>query len=122
MIRPVLYMEFREDLTDKITVEKSELRNKLKNGVILERDYEKYLIYYSQETIESDAEVHEPLFHLVIDPAARIRFEGSLAEHDELLEEINSKNHGSDDVRIYSKVRDVDADSDFYIMDVYYQM
>jgi len=122
MIRPVLYMEFREDLTDKITVEKSELRNKLKNGVILERDYEKYLIYYSQETIESDAEVHEPLFHLVIDPAARIRFEGSLAEHDELLKEINSKNHGSDDVRIYSKVRDGDADSDFYIMDVYYQM
>lgn len=122
MIRPALYMGFRENLTDKITVEKSELRNKLKNGVILEHDYEKYLIYYSQETIESDAEVHDSLFHLVIDPAARIRFEGSLAEHDELLEEINSKNHGSDDVRIYSKVRDGDADSDFYIMDVYYQM
>ena len=66
-------------------------------------------------------EAHEPAFHLSIDPAARIRFEGSFSEYDLLLEEINSKYPGGNE-RIYTKVRDVDADSDFFIMDVYYQM
>ncbi len=125
MIKPELYIEFREDRTDKITVEKAELRsklNKIKRGVILEHKYEKYLIYYSRETTRSDMEVHEPLFHLVIDPAARIRFEGSLSEYDKLVEEIKSKNLSRDDTRVYSKVQDGNADSDFFIIDVYYQM
>ncbi|SFU96240.1 DUF5975 family protein [Butyrivibrio sp. INlla21] len=125
MIKAELYTEFREDRTDKVTVEKAELRRKLKkikNGAILERENEKYQLYYSPEAFKKDEAEHVAPYHLVIDPAARIRFEGSLDEYDKLLEEIDLKCMDHDDAKVYSKLKEGNADSDFFIMDVYYQM
>lgn len=125
MIKPELYTEFREDRTDKVTVEKAELRRKLKkikSGAILERENEKYQLYYSPKAFAGEEGLHVAPYHLVIDPAARIRFEGSLDEYDKLLEEIDLKIMDHDDAKIYSKLKEGNADSDFFIMDVYYQM
>ncbi|MCR4567490.1 MAG: hypothetical protein K5769_05535 [Pseudobutyrivibrio sp.] len=125
MIKTELYTEFKEDLTDKVTVEKDELRSKLKiinSSVILEYENEKYKIYYSlNESIDESLD-NKSMFHLEIDPAARIRFEGSLDEHEELLKKIYKKRAENNDMKIYSKLQDGDVDSDFFIMDIYYQM
>ena len=125
MIKPELYAVFRENRTVKVTANKAELRSKLRTltgGVILEREGEKYHLYHSPKTTSGEEYICAPLYHLEIDPAARIRFEGSLAEHEKLLEEIYLMIKDNDDVRIYSKVQDGNVYDDFFIMDVYYKM
>ena len=125
MIKTELYSVFREDRTAKVTANKAELRSKLRtmtSGVILERNKDEYHLYYSPKTTSGEDNTCAPLYHLEIDPAARIRFEGSLAEHEKLLEEIFAMIEGGDDVRIYSKVQDGNAANDFFRIDVYYKM
>lgn len=125
MIKPELYTEFREDCTDKVTVEKAELKSKLKkinSGVILEYNKENYQFYYLPDEITENDHGQKNLYHLEIDPAARIRFEGSLDEYESLLKKINGKNTENNDLKIYTKLQDGNVKNDFFIMDIYYQM
>ncbi|MBQ2608774.1 MAG: hypothetical protein II586_00265, partial [Butyrivibrio sp.] len=61
-------------------------------------------------------------FQLEIEPAARVRFEGSLEEYECLLDEINKKSIRNRDFKIYGRLKDSNADREFFIMDVYYLM
>lgn len=120
-----LYTEFKEKRTEKVTVEKAELRRKLKkikDGVILEYNNEKYQLYYSAEVVAKNEHAPKNIYNLEIDPAARIRFEGSIEEYEALLAEINKENAENHDLKIYTRLQDGNADNDFFIMDVYYQM
>ena len=120
-----LYTEFKEKRTEKVTVEKAELRRKLKkikDGVILEYNNEKYQLYYSEEVVAKNEHAPNNIYNLEIDPAARIRFEGSIEEYEALLVEINKENAENHDLKIYTRLQDGNADNDFFIMDVYYQM
>ncbi len=120
-----LYTEFKEKRTEKVTVEKAELRRKLKkikDGVILEYNNEKYQLYYSAEVVAKNEHAPNNIYNLEIDPAARIRFEGSIEEYEALLVEINKENAENHDLKIYTRLQDGNADNDFFIMDVYYQM
>ena len=111
-------MEFREECTEKVTVDKTELCKKLRklqNGVIIELDHGKYQLYYSKEKDGEQDCIQDMAYRLNIDPAARVRFEGSFEEYEELLRKIDKD-------KVYSKLREGNVDSDFFIMDVYYRM
>ncbi len=125
MNKTELYTEFREKRTEKVTVEKAGLRRKLRkinNGVILEYNNEKYQLYYSSDVLSGNGYEQNNLYHLEIDPAARIRFEGSLDEYEALLKEIKTENAENYNLKIYTKLQDGNVDNDFFIMDIYYQM
>ena len=93
MYRSELYTEFSEDCTYMVTVDKTELLNKLKElnyGAIIENDYSTYRIYYSDRIKNNSNLGQDEEYHLKIDSAARVRFEGGLDEYEKLLEEMNS--------------------------------
>ena len=122
MIKPELYIVFREDCTDKVIANKAELGSTLKtmtSGVIIERVREEYHLYHSPETKSGEGYICYPRYHLEIDPAARIRFEGSLDEYEALLNEIKGEDY---DLKVFTKIQDSDAKNNFYIMDIYYRM
>lgn len=126
MIKTELYTEFRENRTEKITVEKAEFKRSLKrikSGAVLEKvNRDKYQLYYSSEVSAENEHDQKEVYHLEIDPAARIRFEGSLDEYEALLNVINKENAKKYDLKIYTKLQDGNVDNDFFIMDIYYQM
>lgn len=123
MINTELYTEFREAYTDKDTVNRAEFckkLKKLKKGTIVELDKGMFRIYTKDADISGQTQGEDRC--LEIDPAARIRFEGSLEEYEDLLEEINKKKTTDYGFKIFSRLQDGNADIDFIIMDVYYQM
>lgn len=122
MYRSELYTEFSEDCTCMVTVDKTELHNKLKElnyGAIIENKNSTYRIYYSDRMKSNSISGQDEEYHLNIDPAARIRFEGGLDEYEKLLEEICTEHH---DGKIYGKLCNGNAESDFLVMDIYYKM
>ena len=125
MNKTELYTEFREKRTEKVTVDRAGLLKKLKkinSGVILEYNNENYRIYYSSDVLgENNLEQKEP-YHLEIDPAVRMRFEGGLDEYEALLKEIINENAENYNLKNYTKLQGGDVHNDFFIMDIYYQM
>lgn len=122
MYRAELYVEFSENRTGMMLAEGTELANilrKLQNGVIIERMQSKYRIYYFESGLQDGIPIQDMSYHLKIEPAARIRFEGSMDEYKKFLNEIN-ENYNT--VQIYSKLREKEVESDFFIMDIYYAM
>ena len=125
MTNTELYTEFREQCLDRVTVDRDEFCKrikKLKKGAIIEQDKGGYRLYSKLSGALDREQEQDAPYVLEIDPAARVRFEGSFSEYEDLLKEINKNRIGHYDVKVYSKLQDGNADSDFFIMDVYYQM
>ena len=125
MTNTELYTEFREECLDRVTVDRDEFCKrikKLKKGAIIEQDKGGYRLYSKLSGALDREQEQDAPYVLEIDPAARVRFEGSFSEYEDLLKEINKNRIGHYDVKVYSKLQDGNADSDFFIMDVYYQM
>ncbi|MBQ6995450.1 MAG: hypothetical protein IJN64_13335 [Lachnospiraceae bacterium] len=122
MHRAELYTEFSENRTCMVNVDKTELLNRLIElhyGAIIEKEHLIYRIYYSncKEIYSNQGQDEE--YHLKIDPAARVRFEGGLDEYEKLLEEISAEHNNR---KIYGILRNGNVESDFLVMDVYYEM
>ncbi|RKM59694.1 hypothetical protein D6856_10805 [Butyrivibrio sp. XB500-5] len=120
-----LYTEFREVCTDKIIVDRRDFCKMLKkanSGAIVEKDQDRYIFYYKKEIEDRPAEAQDIKYHLRIDSAVKVRFEGNFAQYNKLLNEIYSKLENKDNAKIYSKLRQGKANCNFFIMDVYYQM
>ena len=120
-----LYMEFNEKCTDGLIVDRNEFSKrlkKMKKGTIIEQIDGKYQIYYPLEAGEKQEHTQNGLLELRIDPAARIRFEGSLKDYEDLLKEIKKIGVGICNFKVYCRLREGDADSEFFIADVYYLM
>ena len=125
MNKTELYTEFREKRTEKVTVDRAGLAKKLKkinNGVILEYNNENYRIYYSSDELDKNGLEQKEPYYLEIDPAVRMRFEGSLDEYEVLLKEIINENAENYNLKNYTKLQGGDVCNDFFIMDIYYQM
>ena len=125
MINAELYTEFKEVYTDKDTVNRVEFWKKikkLKKDTVVEVNEDKYCIYTKDADVDVQGQTQAATSRLEIDPAARVRFEGSLEEYENLLEEINQKKIRNHDFKIYGRLKDGNADRDFFIMDVYYLM
>lgn len=123
MINAELYTEFKEVYTDKDTVNRVEFckkLKKLKKDTVVELNENMYCIYTRDADV--DIQGQDITSQLEIEPAARVRFEGSLEEYETLLEEINQKKIRNHDFKIYGRLKDGNADRDFLIMDVYYLM
>ena len=123
MINAELYTEFKEVYTDKDTVNRVEFckkLKKLKKDTVVELNENMYCIYTRDADV--DIQGQDITSQLEIEPAARVRFEGSLEEYETLLEEINQKKIRNHDFKIYGRLKDGNADRDFFIMDVYYLM
>ena len=120
-----LYMEFNDECTGGLFVDKNELckrLRKMKKGTIIEQMDGGYRIYYPIEIVDNQERMLDKVYNLRIDPAERIRFEGSLKKYEELLNDINIIGTGKHSFKVYSKLREEDADTDFFIADIYYSM
>ena len=125
MTNTELYTEFREECMDRVTVDHDEFCKrikKLKKGSIIEPDKGAFQLYSKLIDVTEREKVQDAPYVLEIDPAVRVRFEGSLSEYEDLLKEINKNKIGHYDVKVYSRLQDGNADGDFFVMDVYYQM
>lgn len=125
MINAELYTEFKEVYTDKDTVNRVEFckkLKKLKKDTVVELNEDMYCIYTRDADVDIQGRIQATTFQLEIDPAARVRFEGSLEEYECLLDEINKKSIRNRDFKIYGRLKDSNADREFFIMDVYYLM
>ncbi len=120
-----LYTEFSEVCTDRTIVDRRDFCKMLKKaniGAIVEKDQDRYIFYYKKVIEDRPAEAQDIQYHLRIDPAVKVRFEGNFAQYNKLLNEIYSKLENKDNAKIYSKLRQGKANCNFFIMDVYYQM
>jgi hypothetical protein len=125
MINAELYTEFKEVYTDKDTVNRVEFckkLKKLKKDTVVELNEDMYCIYTRDADVDIQGQIQATTFQLEIEPAARVRFEGSLEEYECLLDEINKKSIRNRDFKIYGRLKDSNADREFFIMDVYYLM
>lgn len=125
MINAELYTEFKEVYTDKDTVNRVEFCKKLKKlrkDTVVEFNEDMYCIYTRDADVDIQGQIQATTFQLEIEPAARVRFEGSLEEYECLLDEINKKSIRNRDFKIYGRLKDGNADREFFIMDVYYLM
>ena len=125
MINAELYTEFKEVYTDKDTVNRVEFckkLTKLKKDTVVELNEDMYCIYTRDADVDIQGQIQATTFQLEIEPAARVRFEGSLEEYECLLDEINKKSIRNRDFKIYGRLKDGNADREFFIMDVYYLM
>ncbi|MBR4357158.1 MAG: hypothetical protein IKQ00_04450 [Butyrivibrio sp.] len=125
MINAELYTEFKEVYTDKDTVNRVEFckkLKKLKKDTVVELNEDMYCIYTRDADVDIQGQIQATTFQLEIEPAARVRFEGSLEEYECLLDEINKKSIRNRDFKIYGRLKDGNADREFFIMDVYYLM
>lgn len=125
MINAELYTEFKEVYTDKDTVNRVEFckkLKKLKKDTVVEFNEDMYCIYTRDADVDIQGQIQATTFQLEIEPAARVRFEGSLEEYECLLDEINKKSIRNRDFKIYGRLKDSNADREFFIMDVYYLM
>ncbi len=125
MINAELYTEFKEVYTDKDTVNRVEFckkLKKLKKDTVVEFNEDMYCIYTRDADVDIQGQIQATTFQLEIEPAARVRFEGSLEEYECLLDEINKKSIRNRDFKIYGRLKDGNADREFFIMDVYYLM
>lgn len=125
MINAELYTEFKEVYTDKDTVNRVEFckkLKKLKKDTVVEFNEDMYCIYTRDADVDIKGQIQATTFQLEIEPAARVRFEGSLEEYECLLDEINKKSIRNRDFKIYGRLKDGNADREFFIMDVYYLM
>ncbi|MCR4997201.1 MAG: hypothetical protein K6A61_07870 [Butyrivibrio sp.] len=125
MINAELYTEFKEVYTDKDTVNRVEFCKKikkLKKDTVVEFNEDMYCIYTRDADVDIQGQIQATTFQLEIEPAARVRFEGSLEEYECLLDEINKKSIRNRDFKIYGRLKDSNADREFFIMDVYYLM
>ena len=102
MINAELYTEFKEVYTDKDTVNRVEFckkLKKLKKDTVVELNENMYCIYTRDADV--DIQGQDITSQLEIEPAARVRFEGSLEEYETLLEEINQKKIAEGDWKEY---------------------
>ena len=120
-----LYMEFKEECVAGLLVDRNEFSRrlkKLKKGTVIEYVDGKYQIYYPIDDVDKHEQDSSELLSIRIDSAARIRFEGGLAEYEELLKEIDKTRVGNCDFKVFGKLCEEDVDTDFFIADVYYMM
>ena len=120
-----LYMVLKEKCVNSMTLDRTEFCKKLKNmpqNIIVEVENGKYHIFYPVDILKEQAYMQNEVQDLIIDPAVRLRFEGGIDEYEELLKEISKKRMGNSVLKVLGKLREDNADSDFFIMDVYYRM
>ena len=97
MTNTELYTEFKEKCMDRVTVDRDEFCKrirKLKKGVIVEPDKGTYQLYSKPCDATDSEQMRDAPYILEIDPAVRVRFEGSLSEYEDLLKEINKNKIG----------------------------
>ena len=116
------YTEFSAKYTDRIIVEKKEFCKTLKKtdkGTIIEKNRDRYIFYITQDSGEEPVEKQGLSYHLYIDDAVKIRFEGNLAAYEKLLDTLCSTYNNIEKAKIYGRLRQENANCEFFVMDVY---
>ncbi|SFC02028.1 DUF5975 family protein [Butyrivibrio sp. YAB3001] len=127
MLRTLLYEEFDESRTSVLVCNVKEfsdalqkvatLNGKRLDGIIVEYGKEKYKIYYSDNDLNENS-----IWNLKIEPAARVRFEGSIYEIEKLMNDIVIDKISNDSGKVFCSIKQGEISDDFVITDIYYTM